>query len=66
MGHSNCECHLAARAESIFSAAIAMSAAAAWQLCSFTDRKLEIAMTDRNSVAAIYDTHEQAEQAVKS
>jgi uncharacterized membrane protein len=29
-------------------------------------RKLEIAMTDHNSVVAIYDTHEQAEQAVKS
>jgi uncharacterized membrane protein len=27
---------------------------------------VEIAMTDRNSVVAIYDTHEQAEQAVKS
>ena len=29
-------------------------------------RKREIAMTDRNSVVAIYDTHDQAEQAVKS
>jgi uncharacterized membrane protein len=29
-------------------------------------KKLEIAMTDSNSVVAIYDTHEQAEQAVKS
>jgi len=29
-------------------------------------KKPEIAMTDRNCVVAIYDTHEQAEQAVKS
>ncbi len=29
-------------------------------------KKREIAMTDPNSVVAIYDTHEQAEQAVKS
>jgi uncharacterized Fe-S cluster-containing radical SAM superfamily enzyme len=28
--------------------------------------KPEIVMTDRNSVVAIYDTHEQAELAVKS